>query len=73
MFLLVLNVALFSSMIWTLDREEAAGGGEVGRGEEELWTDNFGEDNRSETSRKWTKEKFKIMMVPFFVCFFKEN
>jgi len=58
-------------VIWILGREEAAGGGEEGRGEEVL-TGNFGEDNRSESSRKWTKEKLKIVIVPFFVLF-KEN
>lgn len=45
-------------MTWTLGREEAAGGGvEEGGGEEDFFTDNFGEDNRSEPSRKCTKEK----------------
>jgi len=53
-------------MTWTLGREEAAGGEEEGRGEEEFLTGNFGEDNRSETSRKLTKEKLKIVIVPFF-------
>ncbi len=44
-------------MIWTLGREEAAGGGEEEGEEEEFLTSNFGEDNRSEPSRKWTKQK----------------
>jgi hypothetical protein len=57
--LLGLIDVLFISIKWILGREEAAGGGEEGRREEEeLLTGNFGEDNRSEPSRKRTKEKF---------------
>jgi hypothetical protein len=57
---------LFTSITWTLGREEAAGGGvEEGREEEEVLTGNFGEDNRFEPSRKRTKEKLKIVMVVF--------
>lgn len=44
-------------MKWTLGCEEAAGEEEEGEEEEEFLTSNFGEDNRSELSRKWTKEK----------------
>jgi hypothetical protein len=55
----VLNLELFVLITWSLGCEEAAGGGgeEEGREEEELLTGNFG-DNRSELSRKWTKQKF---------------
>jgi len=56
-------------MTWILGREEAAGGGEEGREEEEeVLTSNFGEDNRSESSRKWIKEKLKNCTCDVF-CF----
>ena len=56
-------------MKWTLGCEEAAGGEEEEGEEEDFLTGNFGEDNRSELSRKWRKRRtdFQIVCMSFLL------